>query len=241
MPQIFAQAELLEAPVTIATYIDVSGEDVQDGSIVSSSPEGIVVSNKPYDTDIYGVVVFNPAVALNDVGKANAYPIVSTGSVRVRVTTANGVLRKGDYITSSDRPGIGMKATRTGYVLGQTLEDFDGGEVDEGLVLVALRASSYIAPGDIGSNLRDVINLSSDIAYQQPLLVFKYVIAAIVLIGSVLLGIFYFGRIAISGIEALGRNPLAGGRIQVGVFISIALAICVIGAGVAVAIFILRF
>jgi hypothetical protein len=238
-----AQFESLrELPVTIASAVRITSETpIPDGAIVVSSGDGFRLSSESYQQTLYGVVVYDPAILLNQSNDPNSYPVVTTGNARVLVTTQNGEIRKGDYITSSDRAGIGMKASRSGYVLGSALEDLVLPEnVTDGYVLVSLRTQNYIAPANLQSNLQDIFDISAAAAYQQPVLVFRYVVAALVVILSIFLGIFYFGRIVVSGVEALGRNPLAGRRIQISVIVSVLLAIMVVGSGVAVAVFILR-
>ena len=44
-----------------------------------------------------------------------------SGRVPVKVSTKNGDIRPGDYITTSDIPGVGMRATRAGHVIGKAL------------------------------------------------------------------------------------------------------------------------
>jgi hypothetical protein len=44
----------------------------------------------------------------------------------VKVCTENGVIRPGDYLTSSSRPGVAMKATEKGEVVGKALQSYDG-------------------------------------------------------------------------------------------------------------------
>ena len=233
---------LRELPVTIASAVRITSESpIPDGAIIVSSGDGFQQSNEAYQQTLYGVVVYDPAVLLNQSDDPSSYPVVTTGNVRVLVTTQNGEIRKGDYITSSDREGVGMKASRSGYVLGSALEDLVlSDNVTDGYVLVGLRTQNYIAPANLQSNLQDIFDISATAAYQQPVAVFRYVVAALVVILSIFLGIFYFGRIAASGVEALGRNPLAGGRIQISIIMSVLLAIMVVGSGVAVAVFILR-
>lgn len=43
------------------------------------------------------------------------------GRVPVKMSTKNGNIAPGDYITTSDIPGVGMKATEPGRVIGKAL------------------------------------------------------------------------------------------------------------------------
>jgi hypothetical protein len=80
--------------------------------------------------EILGVVSTAPGLTLGaDDTSLRAgerpYPIALSGRVPIRLSTENGPIRKGDQITLSSLPGIGMKATGTGLVVGVALEDFD--------------------------------------------------------------------------------------------------------------------
>jgi hypothetical protein len=46
----------------------------------------------------------------------------------VKVSTKNGDIQPGDYITTSDIPGVGMKATEPGRVIGKALTGLSGTE-----------------------------------------------------------------------------------------------------------------
>jgi hypothetical protein len=63
----------------------------------------------------------------------------------------------------------------------------------------------------VESSIFDLFQLSlMTVANEQPPVFFKYIIAGFVVIGSVMLGFYFFGQVASRGIDALGRNPLAG-------------------------------
>ena len=53
-------------------------------------------------------------------------PLALAGRVPTKVSTENGMIKKGDFISLSSTPGVGMKATSSGYTVGIALEDFDG-------------------------------------------------------------------------------------------------------------------
>ncbi|MGI5826506.1 MAG: hypothetical protein ACOX50_03780 [Patescibacteria group bacterium] len=86
----------------------------------------------------------------------------------------------------------------------------------------------------------DILKLSSLATYEEPRTVFKYVMAALVVVLSFVLGFLSFGRVASRGIEALGRNLLAGKMIQFGIIVNVAITIAIVASGLGVALFILR-
>ena len=60
----------------------------------------------------------------------------------------------------------------------------------------------------------------------------RYIFAFLILAASVIIGFMYFGKVAKSGVEALGRNPLAARRIQAAVFLELLLTLGIISLGV---------
>jgi hypothetical protein len=120
-----------------------ASEPVEMADIVSAGRAGASVdsnglikkSAKIYDSGIIGVVSTNPAVVVegNSVQLMNGEDyhldpmrpaIALAGRVPVKIK-ADRHISMGDFITSSDIPGVGMKAERSGQVIGQALEDFD--------------------------------------------------------------------------------------------------------------------
>ena len=54
-------------------------------------------------------------------GEGKPVIVALSGRVPVKVTTKNGEIRPGDYITTSDISGVGMRATEAGRVIGKAL------------------------------------------------------------------------------------------------------------------------
>jgi hypothetical protein len=85
----------------------------------SSSVLQVEKTSHEYDRDILGV-----AREL----EGNSAKIVTYGIADLKVSTRNGIIQKGDFLTSSSDEGIAMKATGAGMVIGRALEDFSGEE-----------------------------------------------------------------------------------------------------------------
>jgi hypothetical protein len=81
-------------------------------------------SQKAYDETIVAVFV-KPDNIQRDPSLPNIIqnPFKTTGICFVKYNSENGTIKKGDLITSSSEPGVGMKATISGIVLGVALED----------------------------------------------------------------------------------------------------------------------
>lgn len=226
----------------IANHVPIQGEDIQNGHIVSFTSKGYFLSKIPYDPAVIGVVATRPAVSLDiENGDGENYPVVTSGNVEVNVSSANGNIKAGDVITSSQYPGIGMKATKTGYVLGTATEDYSSNDPKAiGEIVVNLNLHYSSSNAKIPSTLTDIFNLSLLATYESPSAVFKYVVAGGLVVISCILGFISFGRAANTGVEALGRNPLAGKMIQFGILFNVLITIAIVAAGVGVAIVIIR-
>lgn len=114
-------------------------DDVESGDIVSiteqinpledeTAPFMVGKSTSPYDSKIVGVVskYAEDADSANGYKKGSHYKAIAlTGRVPVKVSTESGVIKRGDFLTSSSTPGVAMKATNPGFVVGKALEDFN--------------------------------------------------------------------------------------------------------------------
>lgn len=216
----------------VAVSVGLVGEMI-DGSVICSSDTGSVICNKPYDSTVMGVYTEAPAVLLENTTLTDGKPVISSGKVYVRF---EGSIKKGDYVTTSDKPGITQKATRNGYVLGTALEDFPG---PTGKILVALGMRPAILTMGTSDNLWEALRQGLSSVYLTPLSALRYVMAMLISVLAFVLGFSYFGRVARSGVEAVGRNPLAGRTIEFTVIINVLLTGVIMGSGILLAYIIL--
>ena len=144
-------------------------------------------------------------------------------------------------LRTSTTPGVAVRADKSGFVVGTSLQDYSNkNKIESTLINAEINIHFAPSPSTVGSSLSDIFNLSALASYEQPLIVFKYVVAAIITLLSLALGFFYFGRIASRGIEALGRNPLASKSIQFGIVMNVIITCVIIGVGILVSLFIVR-
>lgn len=235
------QVKAQDISLGIANYLQINGSNVKDGSIVSSSQGGYTLSKTEYDPRVVGVVAKNPAVSFNlDASAPNTYPVVTAGNVLINVTSQNGSIKKGDLLTTSKLPGVGMKATNTGYVLGTALADYQASsKTAVGQIPVSLNLHYSYTSARLKTSLLDIAQLSVLATYESPVMVFRYFIAGVVVVLSIIFGFMSFGRVASLGVEALGRNPLASRFINFGIVINTVITIFIILGGVAIAYFVL--
>ena len=222
--------------IGVATNLPIQGKNIEDGDIVIATIKGYFLSSREYDPELTGVVTLHPAISLKTSNEKGAYPVVNVGTVNVKVVGVNGDIKKGDFITTSKIPGAGMKVTRSGFILGTALQDTKfSSKTDVKLVPVTLNMH-FLQLGDpIKSSLMDILSLSRIATYDQPVKVFQYVIAAFIVIASFTTGFLIFAKVVNTGIQAIGRNPLAGRMIQLSIVFNVCLIIIILMSGLVMA------
>ncbi len=186
-----------QAPPT--PYDRVSGADISQadlvhdpgsyiaGMLVSNATSTLVGSTTPmvrrsvgrYDSNIFGVVSTSPYALLGQ-ESVDTIRVATLGRVPVIVSLENGPIAQGDRIAASAVEGVGMKALRSGSVVGVAIDSFAtstpasvtscdaalasqlqslGVAVPEGTCLATVLVA--LAPGSdtsIGSIFQDVTN-----------------------------------------------------------------------------------
>lgn len=224
----------------IAISIPITEENVQNGHIICSGTEGFVLCTSPYDPAMYGVISDNPAAALEAEGEKPTRLLLPKGNALVRISGADGNISEGDPITSSEIPGVGKLATRNGYILGNAMEDYEPASSDDvGQILVAVNIHPAAGLSAARSDLLQVIRQGVSAPLFEPLASLRYILAAAMILLAFSLGFIYFGRVAKTGIEALGRNPMAARMIQLSVVFHIVITVVIVLIGLAIAYLIL--
>jgi F0F1-type ATP synthase membrane subunit c/vacuolar-type H+-ATPase subunit K len=227
----------------IAIVVPFNDKDVQDGDIVSSDRKGAYIRSRfSYDPFIFGVVSIKPALYLYDKATTEGFPVINSGKAYVRVSTEKGDIKRGDQITSSTNPGVGIKATENGYIIGTAEEDYSAKDPKQiGKILVVIYPHFAQTTSNLAATLLTFPRLSFTEALQSPSTALRYLLAALITAATLLLGFRFFGNVSTKGLEALGRNPLAKRSILLGIAINSVLIIGVMIFGLAVAYLILAF
>ncbi len=224
----------------VAISAVINDKEVKDGSIIALTDKGYLLSKTAYDSRIYGVVNENSALYLQNTEISSPKPVLTSGKAYVLVSSINGNIAINDIITSSTIPGVGQKAKINGYVLGSALENYSNSDQKAiGKILVAIRPNYNTSFGNTRTNLFETLKAALDPAPLSQLTSLRYVLASAVTVVSFVIGFIYFGRIARSGIEALGRNPLAGRTIELNIAFNLVLMVVIILVGLGLAYLIL--
>jgi len=117
-------------------------------------------SSRSYQANVLGVVSTSPyqtfGKAINDYS-SNPNPIALTGRVPVKVVAVNGAIKPGDSITASNIPGVGMKSTKPGHIIGIALDHYnDINPYQVGKILVSINLSWH-EPEEYLNKVNDTI------------------------------------------------------------------------------------
>jgi len=231
-------AQISSSGVAITSPVDDA--DAVDGDIICTYTDGNARCGEEYDAAIYGVIVDNPAASLTDSEVENGRLIVTSGIAVVRVSTVSGNIAEGDFITSSTKPGVGMRADRNGYVVGKAIEAYENGDPDEiGQVQILVSVHPEGKLTGTRGNLLQFIREGISVPVFSPVESLRYLLAVLIIVISFTLGMIYFGRASRAGIEAVGRNPLAQKVIRFTVLMNIVLTIVIVLVGLGIAYLIL--
>lgn len=230
-PKAFAQI----SSQGVAISMPVVGE-VFDGAIICSDTSNIYsLCSREYDPNMSGVVAISPSISF-DSGTGGTVPVISNGNAYMAVTSVNGPIKKGDYVTSSKTPGVGQLAKKSGYILGTALEDWANTDPGvRGSILVNLSTRPAVLTEGAGNNLMQLVKEGVSGAFESPLAALRYIVAGILVIVSFVFGILHFGKMAKSGVEAIGRNPLAAKTIQMGIVFNVVIAVGIMAIGLGIA------
>ncbi len=213
---------------SIAEQIQLSDAH-PNGTLLCNGKEGLIACQGRYLSSMYGIVTTAPAGELVSPEIANGSFISRDGVTQVRVSNINGTIAAGDLLTSSQTAGVGMRADRNGYVLGSALEAYD--QETEGIIRVAINIHPTTVFTDSGNNLLELLRDIVNAPILTPLATLRYLLAALVTLISFILGFRFFGTIARTGVESIGRNPLARNTIYSTVILNIIIMIVIFLSG----------
>jgi hypothetical protein len=258
---VFAQVESVDFDYVYT----ISDPQALDGDIISVSPQkGLIRSSGAYDNRIFGILQDQPLMVYRNLA-GTGKPLSKSGTAVVNITTINGPINPGDYITSSEIAGKGEKALQSGYVIGTALSGLgqnDGQEFSfdrktgnnqtvkteklrSGRINVALRIEYAELTGPrTALRMLDSFNASLFSNIQNPdqfVKIFRYITAIIIVLVSFAIGFLTFSRSIPKSVEAIGRNPLAQRAILFSIILNILFTLLTVIAAIVAAIFILRF
>lgn len=166
---------------TISFRIDIDPTSVEEGHIISYDGSLYKLTEVSYDPRIFGVVVKQPDIAIFEKGEEAQVHVANIGETLVKVSGVNGNIKTGDFITSSDISGVGMKAKGSGNILGTALEDFiPENKKEEGMILVAVGIKEIEQHSRISRVISRILNKSDSDSVSDPFNLLRYFISALI-------------------------------------------------------------
>lgn len=119
---------------------------------------------------LIGVVSTNPGLVFDE-GKTylagdnsrlitdNKTAVAMLGRVPAKFSLENGPIAVGDPLTISSTPGVAMKATQAGQIIGYAMQSSDSGQ--EGKLLVWLQVGLYLPPATLDALNHGALNTSA--------------------------------------------------------------------------------
>ena len=129
-----------------------SNAHLTPGTVLTLDPSidaGVQRSSTPYANNMVGVVTTRPGKVLGDStrqGTGIPTMVALSGRVPVYVSSENGQILPGDPLTSSSTPGVAMKATGAGNIIGIAMTGFDGTQL-QGQVNMFIKSGYYDPAG----------------------------------------------------------------------------------------------
>lgn len=237
LSQLIYPAQTLAQALTsgLALSVTLPDTDAKAGSLVCTKEGGFKLCEEDYDSSIYGVVSDKPAADILIQQTPDIKLVQSSGRAIALVNSANGDIAVGDFVTASTTKGVAQKAVRNGYVLGVALEAYSSSDAQAtGDILVELNIHPATGLSTSRLNLLELLRGGLASSILAPLESLRYLLAALIVVISFVLGFVYFGRVARSGVEAIGRNPLAGRMIQLSVIFNVLVFIVILGVGLGI-------
>jgi hypothetical protein len=221
---------LLTRPAAAATFVSqsyTSSDPLPLNSIVSlqnNTSDKVILAASSNVDNLLGVVVnaTNSSLSITG-GKPNEVQVATTGTLEILVSTINGSIAQGDYITASPISGVGMKATGNVRVIGiaqgdlnekngsaETYTDKSGKKqtVTLGQVPVLVSVSNYFKEPDKTLIPSAVQNVANALAGRSVSTVPVLISAGIFLVTIIVVVSIIFSMVRAS-IISVGRNPMS--------------------------------
>jgi hypothetical protein len=121
----------------LAEHFELNTQAFTPGLIVSFIPGSeneYKLSDQINDNHLVGVISENPSVILNS-AKVGP-PVAMTGRVKIKLKPGEVLIKSGDYLTSSNIPGLAQISKRPGPVIGYAVTNQKDGQDDVEILLL---------------------------------------------------------------------------------------------------------
>lgn len=229
----------LTAPVLAQNVTQgyLSDQSLQNGMIVRlKAGDASKVQALKYNEakEMLGVVVSSSdaPISLSDPSKKQNF-VAAFGKYDALVSSQNGAIKPGDYVTISSLDGVGMKASKDEeLILGKAIGSFNtksdveskvtltstsGGKQDVGIRRIMVDISVSRNPsfaGDSTAGVPQFLTKAAQLVTKKPVTALRvYACLAILALSLAVAGAIIYSGVR-TGMTAVGRNPLAKSSIM---------------------------
>ena len=215
-----------------------SDQELQRGMIVklkngdSTKVESVGINNAEH---MHGVVVAANDAPVTLAKDGQKVFVATNGQYDILVSSQNGNIAAGDYVSASSLTGIGMKAgTKEPFVIGRALSNFDSNNVistvevkdstgaNKSVSIARVRIDIGVAKNPLlkatESNVPQFLQKASSTIAGKPVNALRVYIGILVFgITTIVAASLMYGGVR-SGITSIGRNPLSRKSVIRGMF-----------------------
>ncbi len=141
----------------------------------STATQSVRRYHGPYEDNILGVITTTGLGYNNDSDAPDHHNdnpawanVGMLGQVSIKVSSENGSIQPGDRLTSSSQPGVAMKATRAGQIVGRALDSWSNTDPTQVGMIKALISPSYYDPAEATASDSDLQTLRLEAANSTP-------------------------------------------------------------------------
>ncbi|HSW99907.1 MAG TPA: hypothetical protein VLH38_02620 [Patescibacteria group bacterium] len=223
---------------------------LQNGMVVRLKPTAhgtVEALSQKNETDMFGLVVASgdTAVSLSSPTQSQVY-VATYGEYTALVTTQNGSIKAGDQLVISSINGVAMKSdTKHEVIIGKALRGFSDGsdaeshiKTSDGTTVALGRIAVNIGvarnptyAGDVAPGVPHILISIARAVTNKPLTALRlYGCLVVLLIAFIVAGGVMYSGIR-SGMNSIGRNPLAKKSILKNLVTVIVMALVVVFIG----------
>lgn len=198
-------------------------------SLKTTSGNSIELANITTAEQLVGVVADKPLIGLDT--ENTQIQVVTSGVTLALVSDINGSVKTGDKITASPIDGVGMKTQRSATIVGTAQADLTSAKVTErtitdtsgqqhtvkiGSIPVQVNVTFYASPEERTTILPPFLqNMANALAGREVAAIRVVLAAAVLVLSLISVAVLLYSSVQ-SSIISIGRNPLSEGAVRKG-------------------------
>ncbi len=250
-----AGAGIVSAVSTMTEGYTLKGNPQPLGALVSlekDTTDTVVPASTDTVDNLFGVIVTGDSSLLSvSNGATNEVQVATASTEDVLISDINGTVKRGDHITASPIPGVGMKATANVRVIGvaqsnsrdvkkQKVKNKDGSEqeISIGQIAVLVNPAYFFQQPEKTIIPAAIQNVANALAGREVKTLPILISAAIFIVTLIVVVSIAYSMIR-NSIISVGRNPMSQSAVYRDLIQMSALVLAILAAAVAAMYFVL--